>query len=65
MTANEKRALVSLAIGRILRLGSRSYQPGDVEEYERCRKIIIDHSPEPEDHSPNWPRDRAKGSAGD
>ena len=30
-----------LALGRILRLGSRPTQPGDVEEYERCRAIIL------------------------
>lgn len=39
---NEKLALAKLAIGRILRLCSRSEQPGDVAEYERCRKIVLD-----------------------
>jgi hypothetical protein len=35
-------ALVCLAIGRILRLGSRPTEPGDVQEYERCRQIVMD-----------------------
>lgn len=33
--------LALLALGRILRLGSRPTQPGDVEEYDRCRAIIL------------------------
>ena len=32
---------VELAIGRLLRVGSRPTQPGDIEEYERCRAIIM------------------------
>ena len=32
---------VPLAIGRILRLGSRPAQAGDSEDYERCREIIM------------------------
>ena len=32
---------VQLAIGRLLRLGSRPTQPGDIDEYERCRTIIL------------------------
>lgn len=36
------RTLAELALGRILRLGSRPFQPGDIEEYDRCRAIIID-----------------------
>lgn len=35
-------ALAALALGRIFRMGSRPTQPGDVEEYERCRAIIMD-----------------------
>ncbi len=41
MTTTEKKT-VDLAIGRILLLGSRPSQPGDVAEYERCKAIIMD-----------------------
>ena len=56
--------LTTLAIGRILRLMSRPYQPGDIEEYECCRAIILDASPDNSyiDHRPNWQRDRPIGS---
>lgn len=37
-----KASAVSLALGRIFLLGSRPTQPGDVEEYERCRALILD-----------------------
>lgn len=33
--------IIDLAIGRILSLGSRPTQDGDIEEYERCRAIIL------------------------
>lgn len=59
-------SLAELALGRILRLGSRPTQPGDVAEYERCRAIIMDElEPVTPDYSPNWVRDRLKGAAGD
>lgn len=41
LTPAERRT-VSLAIGRILRMGSRPGQPGDIEEYYRCRGIVLD-----------------------
>jgi hypothetical protein len=61
----EIRLLINLAIGRILRLGSRPTQPGDVEDYERCRAIIMEHAPATNDYEVNWARDRLKGAAGD
>lgn len=62
----ETKKLVDLAIGRILRMGSRPTQPGDVEEYERCRAIIMEHAPPAgDDYEVNWARDRLKGAAGD
>jgi hypothetical protein len=62
----ETRMLINLAIGRILRLGSRPTQPGDVEDYERCRAIIMEHAPKrAPDYEVNWARDRLKGAAGD
>ena len=40
------QAACELALGRIFRICSRPEQPGDVKEYERCRKIIMDVSRE-------------------
>lgn len=60
--ADEKRLsdlAVTLALGRIFRLGSRPTQPGDIEEYERCRALIIGELGDaPEGYRPNWARDR-------
>ena len=67
MKAAESNRIAGLAIGRILRLGSRPTQPGDVAEYERCRAIFfetIGHEPRPY-YQPNYVRDRNKGAAGD
>lgn len=57
-------AAFELAFGRILRLASRPEQPGDVEEYERCRAIIMELADPTPGYSPNIARDRGKGSAG-
>lgn len=62
----EERAAVALALGRILRLASRPAEPGDAEEYERCRRMIVDIAPEgAPGWSPEWARDRLHGAAGD
>jgi len=62
-TPADIQALKCLALGRILRLGSRPFQEGDIEEYERCRAIIMAESPEPApDHRPNHAHDRRKGA---
>ena len=39
---NESRAITELALGRIFRLLSRPYQPGDIEQYEKCRKVVME-----------------------
>ncbi len=65
MSEQERTTLAQLAIGRILRIGSRPYQEGDVEEYERCKRIIMDLRDPETDYAPNWARDRLKGAAGD
>lgn len=62
--------VIELALGRIFRMGARPTQPGDVEEYERCRRIILDEVDDPgvstrEGYQPNWARDRLKGAQGD
>jgi hypothetical protein len=65
-----------LALGRILRMGSRPSQPGDIAEYERCRKIIMDvlDPIEPntwdflaakQDTAISYVRDRNRGAQGD
>lgn len=35
-------AVVELAFGRILRMAARPERAGDVADYERCRRIIMD-----------------------
>lgn len=58
--------LVNLAIGHILRMGSRATKPGDAQAYERCRAIITrDTPPQQSDYQPAWERDRLKGAQGD
>ncbi len=65
MTSENK--IVELAFGRILLLGSRPEQPGDVEEYERCRSIILNalESTGSPDYQVNYARDHRKGAQGD
>ena len=66
MTEHERTKAIELAIGRILRIVSRPTQPDDVEEYERCRALILDLSDSPSpDYSPSYARDRLKGAQGD
>lgn len=55
-----------MVLGRIFRIMSRPYRPGDTEEYERCRGIILDLFPDAvEPYRFNWARDRLKGAQGD
>lgn len=62
-------AASQLAFGRILRLASRPYRPGDRDEYERCRAIILDEldplNQARPDYRPDHTRDRLKGAQGD
>ena len=59
------RQIISLALGRIFRMGARPTQPGDAAEYERCRAIILDHADAARDsYSPNYARDYNKGAQG-
>ena len=56
----------NLALGRIFRLMSRPFQPGDIEDYERCRALSMNPSEGlPLHYAPNWARDRLKGAQGD
>jgi len=40
VTSSNANQVFELAFGRILRMGSRATQPGDVEMYELCKKLI-------------------------
>lgn len=40
-SAEEKKSMVKLALGRLFLLGSRPFQKGDIEQYEACRAIIL------------------------
>lgn len=56
---------VQLAIGRLYSLTLRPSQPGDIAQYEMCRKIIMDAAGSTEPHyEVCWARDRMKGAAG-
>lgn len=64
-TAQQANTAIELAFGRILRMGARSTQPGDIEEYERCKWIIMDAGEylgvrTTPDYQPNYPRDCLK-----
>lgn len=59
----EDEVAVDCALGRIFRLASRPSQPGDIEEYGRCRGIVLDLlGDDRPDYRPDWIRDRRKGS---
>lgn len=69
MSNAERDRIISLALGRIFRLGSRPFQPGDIEQYENARRVIYAaHDAAPfavgPDHNPNHTRDRNRGAAG-
>lgn len=67
----EDSRIAQLAMGRIFLLGSRPEQPGDIEQYETCRAIILNvlggsfASLDRFDPTPNYARDRLRGAAGD
>jgi len=51
MKYEEAKKTIELAFGRILRMGSRPTKEGDIQEYERCRNLIIKASKVIERHS--------------
>ena len=64
--AESVNAAIRLALGRIFRLLAYPATVGDIAQYEQCRKLILDLCDDPpEDKTPNYARDRNKGSAGD
>lgn len=40
--SKQAETAMNLAIGRIFRLGSRPFQPGDIEQYEAAKDMILD-----------------------
>jgi hypothetical protein len=42
MIEGDLMQVFELAFGRILRMGSRPTQAGDIAEYERCKSLIMD-----------------------
>lgn len=55
---------INLAMGRLFRLMSRPYQPGDDETYTAVRSFILDRCEPAPEHAPNWVRDRLHGACG-
>ena len=41
-TKSEAKQLINLAIGRIFLLGSRPTEPGDLNSYEKMKRIIYE-----------------------
>ena len=55
---NHQPDLVAMALGRLFRLGSRTYQAGDDRQYEAIRAIVLDCvEPVPEEYRPSFARD--------
>jgi len=62
---NTSNATVELAMGRLFRLMAGPAMPGDVVDYERCRRVILaELAPVEVDYRPNYARDHARGAAG-
>lgn len=62
MTVTKMPKEAQLAMGRILRLASRPSKAGDIQEYFRCRDIIMANAPTLTDFAPNWVADKRKGA---
>lgn len=50
---DEEHLVVTLAIGRLFRVLSRPYRPGDEEQYETCRRVVMDHVRPSTSYEPN------------
>lgn len=40
--SRDRRVLIQLALGRLFRMGSRPFQPGDHEDFDKVREIIME-----------------------
>jgi hypothetical protein len=63
----QETTTVNLALGRIFGMMQRPEQDGDVAEYERCKRLVLDLIDPPPfvDMRPCYGRDRLKGAQGD
>lgn len=71
MTQAEAELAMRLAIGRLLRLGSRPAQPGDAAQFHALRHVVFeaaealgrptDYGPHPHDYAAH----HGRGAAGD
>jgi hypothetical protein len=67
MTPQDQKT-VDMAMGRIFGMMTRPTQDGDLQEYQRCRNLILDLTEgtiDTSDRSPCYIRDRNKGAQGD
>lgn len=62
---SEEVTAVQMAIGRIIKMASRPFQEGDVQEFLRCRDIVMAFSPGFMAYAPNWAAERLNGAQGD
>jgi hypothetical protein len=54
-------ALIEMALGRIFGMTQRPFRPSDIEEYERCRAIVMGTAePAGYDYRPDYARDYYK-----
>lgn len=38
----EAEQIIRLALGRLFKIGSRQFREGDIEEFEKCKWLILD-----------------------
>lgn len=69
MRPNDDQRVLTLAIGRLLRLMSRPEQPGDIEQYRMARSAALDAADrlalDTADRRPNYIAQRYSGAQGD
>jgi hypothetical protein len=63
---SDENRVVELALGRLFRIASRPFEPGDLADYERCRTVILDAlDPMPVPWAAVPARRQAQGAQGD
>lgn len=69
MTDSEARLILTLACGRLFRMGTRPTEPGDVETYARIRSAALEAADhlgiDLTDNRPNYARQHRRGAPGD
>lgn len=41
LSTQERDAAIQMAVGRLLLIGSRPFQEGDLEEFDRIRSVVM------------------------